>query len=53
MLTLQQSKLNKHYIIMQTEDLKYESPLIEFIEVEVEKGFATSGESYKSEPLGW
>lgn len=35
------------------EDLKYESPQIEFIEVEVEKGFATSSESYEAEPLGW
>lgn len=35
---------------MNTEDLNYESPLIEFIEVEVEKGFATS---YESEPLSW
>lgn len=32
------------------EDLKYESPQIEFMEVEVEKGFATS---YESEDLGW
>lgn len=35
------------------EDLKYESPQIEFIEVEVEKGFATSGEPYNQSPLGW
>ena len=35
---------------MKTEDLKYESPQIEFMEVEVEKGFATS---YESEDLGW
>lgn len=32
------------------EDLKYESPQIVFMEVEVEKGFATS---YESEDLGW
>lgn len=38
---------------MKTEDLKYESPQIEFMEVEVEKGFATSSESYESTPLGW
>lgn len=35
---------------MNTEKLVYESPQIEFIEVEVEKGFATS---YESENLGW
>ena len=34
------------------EDLKYKSPKIEFIEIEVEKGFATSSESYESEPIG-
>ena len=35
------------------EDLKYEFPQIEFIEVEVEKGFATSSnpnEEYSSNP---
>ena len=34
------------------EDLKYESPQIEFIEVEVEKGFATSSgtEGYNQKP---
>lgn len=34
------------------EDLKYESPQIEFIEVEVEKGFATSSgtEGYDQNP---
>lgn len=34
------------------EDLKYESPQIEFIEVEVEKGFATSSgtEGYNQYP---
>ena len=36
---------------MNTEKLNYESPVIELIEVEVEKGFATS--PYDSEPLGW
>lgn len=35
---------------MNTEQYHYESPQVEFIEVEVEKGFATS---YESEDLGW
>ena len=34
---------------MKTEDLKYESPQIEFMEVEVEKGFATSAGPGESE----
>lgn len=38
---------------MKTEDLKYESPQIEFMEVEVEKGFATSSESEGYTPNAW
>ena len=35
------------------EDLKYESPQIEFIEVEVEKGFATSNTDLTPDNLPW
>ncbi|GEM_PF-4082545 len=38
---------------MKTEDLKYESPQIEFMEVEVEKGFATSGDTEGYNPNQW
>lgn len=38
---------------MKTEDLKYESPQIEFMEVEVEKGFATSSGTEGYNPQGW
>lgn len=36
---------------MEQKQLLYDSPLVEYIEVEVEKGFATSGESYDQAPL--
>jgi len=40
---LKNNRMNKEQTI-------YESPQVEFIEVDVEKGFATS---YESEDLGW
>lgn len=52
-LPTKQNHPNKNYKIMKTEDLKYESPQIEFMEVEVEKGFATSSESEGYTPNAW
>jgi hypothetical protein len=34
-------------------EMAYQSPLVEIIEVEVEKGFATSNESYDPIPGEW
>ena len=34
-------------------EMVYQSPLVEIIEVEVEKGFATSSESYDPIPGEW